>query len=210
MRLPASNTRTRQHGASLIAVMLILIVVSALGIGAVQISMMGERSARNDRDMQVAWQAAEAALMDAQFDIQGDGTATGGDRSAIFGQAPKDPPVVDAFKVGCDGTGNEVGLCNAMDIPVGNRPPWLTIDFTGANARTVEFGDFTSRDYPSNGGVRSAQPPRYLIELLRDHGAGLKAGDKGTQPQYFMYRVTSMGFGPREEIRAVAQMLMRP
>ena len=214
MPIRAPDRRARQRGASLIAVMLILIVVSALGIGAVQISLMGERSARNDRDMQVAWQAAEAALMDAQFDIHGDATAAGGTRSVVFGQAPKDPPLVDNFKVGCGDTGNELGLCNVTEppnpLPADWRPPWLTVDFTGADTRTVEFGDFTGRAYPNNGGVRSAQAPRYLIELLRDHGAGLQAVDKGEQPQYFMYRVTAMGFGPREDIRAVAQMLLRP
>jgi len=50
--------RRRQTGASLIMVMLILIVVSILGVGAAQIALMSERSARNDRDMQIAWQSA--------------------------------------------------------------------------------------------------------------------------------------------------------
>ena len=52
----------RQAGASLIVVLLLLVIVSILGAGAAQIATMGERSARNDRDMQVAWQSAEAAL----------------------------------------------------------------------------------------------------------------------------------------------------
>lgn len=60
-----------QRGLSLIVVMLILIVVSILGVGGIQISMMGERSTRNERDMQVAWQGAEAGLIDAEFDIEG-------------------------------------------------------------------------------------------------------------------------------------------
>jgi len=58
-----------QHGVSLIMVMLILIVVSVLGVGSAQIALMSERGARNDRDQQVAWQAAEAALNDADFDM---------------------------------------------------------------------------------------------------------------------------------------------
>ncbi|MBP9942440.1 MAG: hypothetical protein KBF33_13790, partial [Comamonas sp.] len=65
----ANSAMTAQQGVSLIMVMLIMVVVSMLGIGGVQIAMMAERGARNDRDMQIAFQAAEAALIDAEFDI---------------------------------------------------------------------------------------------------------------------------------------------
>ena len=58
-----------QRGASLIMVMLVLIIVSVLGVGAAQISLMSERGARNDRDMQMAVQSAEAALIDAEQDM---------------------------------------------------------------------------------------------------------------------------------------------
>ena len=61
----------RNSGVTLIVVLLILVVVSILGVSGIQISMMGERGTRNDRDQQVAWQAAEAALVDAEFDIEG-------------------------------------------------------------------------------------------------------------------------------------------
>lgn len=59
-----------QRGVSLIVVLLILVIVSILGVSGVQISMMAEKSARNSRDYQIAWQASEAALVDAEFDIE--------------------------------------------------------------------------------------------------------------------------------------------
>ncbi|HUD33331.1 MAG TPA: PilX N-terminal domain-containing pilus assembly protein, partial [Variovorax sp.] len=74
-----------QRGVSLIVVLLILVVVSVLGVGGAQIALMAERGSRNDRDMQVAWQAAEAALMDAEFDIHGPNTAAAS-RRAVFDQ----------------------------------------------------------------------------------------------------------------------------
>lgn len=52
---PLSSMFKAQRGVSLIVVMLILIVVSLLGVGAAQISLMSERGARNDRDQLVAW-----------------------------------------------------------------------------------------------------------------------------------------------------------
>ncbi|HWV62571.1 MAG TPA: PilX N-terminal domain-containing pilus assembly protein, partial [Oxalicibacterium sp.] len=57
-------------GATLIVVLLLLIVVLLLGVGASQIALQGEKSSRNDRDHQIAFQAAEAALLDAETDIE--------------------------------------------------------------------------------------------------------------------------------------------
>lgn len=198
-----------QGGASLIVVMLILIVVSILGIGAAQISMMGERSARNDRDTQVAWQAAEAALMDAEFDIRG----PGGTRATAFGHNFSAPDNTRFALTGC-GTGNDKGLCVLLDeaqAASGTRQKWLTVDFTVADstAQTAKYGDFTgSGTYPTGTGVRSAKEPRYMIEAVPDYQA---QRDKSLPPPaQSLYRVTAMGFGPSPDIQAVAQMILRP
>jgi len=61
-------------------VLIILVLVSLLGVGGAQIAMMSERGARNDRDMQLAWQSGEAALLDAESDIH-DSTST---RISVF------------------------------------------------------------------------------------------------------------------------------
>ena len=71
-----ARTVSSQKGASLIMVMIILTIVSMIGIAGVQISMMSERGARNDRDYQLAWQSAEAGLMDAENDLFGPGASS--------------------------------------------------------------------------------------------------------------------------------------
>ncbi len=58
-----------QRGMSLIVVLLLLVIVSMLGAASMQIAGMGEHGARNDRDMQLALQSAEAALIDAEVDL---------------------------------------------------------------------------------------------------------------------------------------------
>ena len=60
-----------QRGFSLITTLILLAVVMTLGIGASQMVLLSERSTRFDRDQQIAFQAAEAALLDAEFDIRG-------------------------------------------------------------------------------------------------------------------------------------------
>ncbi|MDO8262126.1 MAG: PilX N-terminal domain-containing pilus assembly protein [Gallionella sp.] len=180
-----------QRGASLIMVMLILVVVSLLGVGGAQIALMSERGARNDRDHQVAWQAAEAALIDAEYELGGPaGSST---RKALF-----DGVNVTAFPPGCGTSGTSVGLCTRAAI----KPAWLTVDFTvtGSSAATTEFGAFTGRTFAAGGvGIQPAKKPRYIIEAEDDPYFAGKV----------VYRVTAMGFGPRADIQAMLQVLYR-
>ena len=190
---PTQPDKRVQRGASLIMVMLILVVVSLLGVGGVQIAIMSERGARNDRDQQIAWQAAEAALIDAEVDMIG-ATAT---RRTLF-----DGKTQSAFISGCGSSGTSIGLC---DLVLTGKSAWLTVDFTttDSSARTTPFGAFTSRTFAAGGvGIQPAKVPRYVIELVPD-----PMGDR-SDPS-FLYRITAMGFGPRDDIQAVLQMLYR-
>lgn len=183
----------RQAGASLIVVLLILVIVSILGVGGAQIASMGERGARNDRDLQIAWQASEAALMDAEFDIHGPGTST---RKAIFDSGKN----IAAFIPACAGTGTSKGLCALAET---GKPAWLSVDFTDAT-KVTSFGDFTARSFAA--GTAGPQPyhkPRYVIEPIRD------PGNRDLSELSYIYRVTAMGFGPREDIQAVTQIIYR-
>ena len=208
------NHHSQQRGASLIVVMLILIVVSVLGIGAAQISMMGERSARNDRDMQVAWQGAEAALMDAEFDIRGPNSSADS-RVAIFGPDSSQPDrsKFDVTLCGDSFSDKTLGLCDLVDEAAGAtiQQKWLRVDFTvdTSSAKTVKYGQYTNRPYAAGGtGVQPSKVPRYVIEPIRDYQGQRDKSQAGTAK--YMYRVTAMGFGPREDIQAVAQMILRP
>jgi type IV pilus assembly protein PilX len=71
-----------QSGAALVIALLMLIVLLMLGIAAVHIGLQSEKMSRNRRDRQVAWQAAEAALLDAEYDIGNPNSP----RYALFGK----------------------------------------------------------------------------------------------------------------------------
>jgi len=173
-----------QRGVSLIVVMMILIIVSLLGVGGAQIALMSERGARNDRDMQVAWQAAEAALRDAEFDM-----TTSGRKGTFDGKSKI------AFVLGCNTTGTTEGL---YDFRACSKPAWLTLNFD-TTAATV-FGAKTGRTFASGlVGIQPAQPPLYMIELVNDP----------LDNSQVVYRVTAMGFGPRTDIQAVVQEIYR-
>lgn len=194
LHLPNPNRRS-QRGASLIVVVMILIIVSILGIGGAQIALMSERGARNDTVYQLAWQSAEAGLMEAEVDIR---TGTRKDVFAANTQI--------AFIDGCGAYDTDgSGLC----LPkTSGKPAWLAVNLLASNGNFTEFGDFTSRPFNSGSdGIQPALPPRYVIEVLDDPdlGGNLAVG-KGKK---YIYRVTSMGFGSRSEIQAVMQMIFR-
>lgn len=207
--LRMNSTRALQRGLSLIIVMLILIVVSVLGVGGIQISMMGERGTRNERDMQIAWQGAEAGLIDAEFDIEGLPATSTNKRNAIFKRGDVD---LVKFIDNCGDSGQSIGLCGLKET---GKPAWLTVDFTesGTGAKSVQLGTYTGRDFPSGvKGTQPAKPPRYVIEPILDR-YGVKSyrttdPTAGSGPSY-VYRVTSMGFGPNGETQGVVQMIYR-
>ena len=197
-RLSRTKHRSNNSGASLILVLIILTVVSLLGVAGMQISMMSERGARNDRDRQIAWQAAEAALLDAEFDIFGPANPNPARRKIFTDQTNDDA----LFTSGCGTSGDIIGLCKLVNT---GKPVWLTVDFTatGPSAPTTAFGTYTGRTFSSGlVGIQPNKPPRYVIEPIEDP-------ESPTKSKSYIYRVTAMGFGPRPEIQAVTQMIYR-
>ena len=198
-RLLICRPMARQGGLSLVVVMILLVIVSMLGISAAQLSMMTERGARNDRDTQVAWQAADAALMDAEFDMRGPGTAP---RKNLFAA---DTLYAFPFQ-SCGNSGTSKGLCDPGEL-IG-KPLWLSTDLAADDAPVAEYGEFTGRDFPSGSqALLPSKKPRYMIEVLPDRNA---FGDaSGGAEKKFVYRVTSIGFGNRTDIQSVLQMIFR-
>ena len=208
-----------QRGLSLVMVLMILVIVSLLGAASMQISMMGEHGARNDRDLQLAWQGAESALADAALDLMGPNDAPGS-RTAAIQSAPLIP------ESGC-GAQAWQGLCNPVTAGAKN-PTWLTVDFTDTSpaAPTVALGTFTHRAFPHANepagiGVQPALAPRYVIEDVSaadaaSPGAGMVTATYNSAPPAGMpaatgrlYRATAVGFGPRSHIQAMVQAVYR-
>ncbi|WP_342119242.1 pilus assembly PilX family protein [Pseudoduganella sp. OTU4001] len=61
--------KRKQRGITLPVTLLLLLAALALGASAAQMAMLGEKSARSERDRLIAFQAAEDAMTDAERDI---------------------------------------------------------------------------------------------------------------------------------------------
>ena len=192
-----------QQGASLIVSLLMLIVVSLLGISGAQIALQGEKASRNDRDRQIAFQAAEAALLDAELDIEHSPDAAKS-RSQLFA---KNSAQGFPGEAGCHaGVANvQLGLCQrAYD---GAPPVWQTVNFLDdglTSTNSVPYGRFTGQIFATGKGSLPAKVPRYVIELMSYN----KQGESADEPSYF-YRITAIGFGAREVTQVVLQTFYR-
>lgn len=167
--------------------------------------MQNEKAARAERDRTIAFEAAEAALIDAELDIDQSPDATRS-RSTLFssdsaaGFPGDDEPVCQA------GSGNRLlGLCR--HAPVEAAPAWLAVDFMNAESTTVQsvpYGAFTGRHFQVAAGPLPRRVPRYVIELMHDS----HPSERADHARYF-YRITAVGFGVRESTQVVLQSVYR-
>ncbi len=195
----------RQRGASLIVSLLMLVAVLLLGTSAAQIALQGEKASRNDRDRQIAFQAAEAALLDAELDIENSPDAVKS-RSQQFSKNSALGFPGDG-EDGCRAGESNINLGLCRHASDGAAPIWLTVDFLDATSSTmhsVPYGKFTGQDFPIGKGSLPGKLPRYVIELM----LYTKAGESADMPSY-IYRVTAIGFGARDSTQVVLQTFYR-
>lgn len=202
-RLDSPSYLRRQKGALLVA-LIMLMAVLMLGIAATQSALQSWKTARNDTDRQIAFLAAEAALRDAEMDIEHspDPART---RSHIFsrrsalGFPGADEPVCNRLAASI-----YQGLCRRAVNDA--KPAWLSADFGEEKTTThsVAYGTFTGQSLQVGKGALPSRLPRYIIELFSYN----KPGEAADKPSYF-YRVTAVGFGARETTQVALQSFYR-
>lgn len=178
----------KERGISLVLVMIFLVILSGLGITAMQSSTFSARIARNESDRNVAFQAAEAALRDAENDI----AYRRFDRvtpcsSSVAGCRTQALEGLLGFDAACTN-----GLC-AGDAS--GTPPWETATIWADAGNSVVLGTRTGAAALP---VVSRQP-RYLIE-------GYEVGLEKSA----VYRVTAVGFGASNTTQVMLQTTVKP
>lgn len=184
----------RQGGASLIIGLLVLIILTFLGLAAMQSSVLQERMTGNLQDHTLAREAAEAALRNAEAEI------FRGDR--ISGAT--------GFASDCNATSPTLrGLCTPASA---GSPVW-------EDSTIVDWSDSASpQPYMLYGSVVSATTwpnvatqPRYIIEVmpnLRDRSLGAPSYNENGSNMY-QYRITAVGYGASATTRVTLQSIYR-
>jgi type IV pilus assembly protein PilX len=167
-----------QSGAVLIISLIMLLLLTLIGASSMQTTTLEEKMAGNMRDRNIAFQAAESALRDAEQDIRGIGTT------------PRNDPIVDSKNSNFVANCNQDNIANTDDdglcyrrwgflLPAYVEPSYagtsiswpaftsyllLTVDMTKMpiDGKSVAYGRFTGA-LPIAGIPTSAQP-RYIIE----------------------------------------------
>lgn len=184
---PSLAVARPQRGAALLMVLLTLSVLLLLAGGGAQTALLSEKMLRNAQDRAQAFEAAEAALLDAEDDI------LRSPRAALFSAQN-----IHVFPVlpGCIGSGERQGLCLAS----AEKNLWQDMDFAVAGGPAVPYGRFTGNRY-------SATPaPRYVIEL--DRNTTPIAGS-ATDRVALRYRITAIGFNQRATTPVLLEKILQ-
>lgn len=192
----------RERGVTLLLALLMLVCVMLIGVSAAFIAIEGEQAARAGRDGQVAFEAAEDALNDAERDIGADGgpdPAGPGVRRELFTGGA-------AWGDGCSPPGQGLAAKALADA----APAWERVDLTGeedGGRCSLEFGSMTGASMQTGAGFLPFRRPRYVVERILCHRPGEDAS-AGAAPSY-CYRVTVIGFGSKPETEVVLQSVYK-
>lgn len=181
----------REEGAALIVCLLMMVVILLFGTSAAQVAIQEEKASRHERDRFVAFAASEAALKDAELDIEKSLRVAlymkeAADRAGGYCEAGAANPLL--------------GLCRpaAPDM----FPVWQQLHHD-PEMISVPLGYFTGR---SSALVDSATPPRYLIEVFPDAPPHPESADSLARTTF---RITAIGYGSNEHTQVVLQSYFR-
>lgn len=164
--------RSSQSGAVLPITLILMVLMTLVGLSTMNTSVLSERMAGNYDNVNVAFQAAEAALRDAEQDIRCEGCREN-DATSIHTIRG-----LTGFTDDC-----RQGLCFSGTTQT------EVLEDTDANGdalfdKFVTYGDKTGADAISG----AAQQPKYIIE-------GKKVWPPGAAGWKYYYVITAVGNG---------------
>lgn len=149
-----SSIRIRQRGAALIVALLMLLVMTVLGIAAMGVTRMEERMAGNTRDIDVAFQAAEAGLRDSEERIRAmlirpNPTSTAGSAIYTLDQWRLVNMRTTAYNPWWITNGVEYGAASVQEITDSTRDPRVVTEDMGfvPDSLTVGHGPPEGRNF---------------------------------------------------------------
>lgn len=209
-----SRSSSREHGFVLATVLIFLVILTLLGLAAMRDSTMQERMAGNQRDRNLALQAAELALRDAERDLSGELASNGsfgtsrpaGERGGSAAQqdgywSTSNRLMWDTWPDGCNH-----GQCLSKFNEAATRPVWQSADWgdqggsSGSNS-TVAYGKYTGAPPIA----KVAAQPRYIMELLAPED---QSG--GSNTQLVAIRVTARAVGQNPNTVVMLQSVVVP
>lgn len=193
--------RSRQEGIVLLVALVFLVLLTIIGLSLFGTTTLEEKMSRNYRDYNQAFQAAEAALRDAEIRVSGYWVYASNSAGT---PKPVDPL---AFSSTCTN-----GLCSQA----ATQPIYSSYSFT--NSPSVALGTCPGGCDGRGNGTGTASPtlptsmfsqqPRYLIESI----PWAPPGESLTTPSGSnrAYRTTAVGYGRNATTQVMVQEIFIP
>jgi type IV pilus assembly protein PilX len=174
------NKHRHQGGTALITSLLLLLVLTVIGITAMQVTRMQERMAGNTRDLNLSFQGAEAALRNGE--------------DLIAKQAFAPEPCATAP---CD-----FWAPNATAVANAETRPWETWWNTTATTPYEANGDHA---HPTHEMTDLEADPRFVIEFVAEISDPATLGDATNTSSRYFYQVTAASPGATPNAVTVLQ-----
>jgi type IV pilus assembly protein PilX len=175
-------SNNRQQGVILITSLIFLLVMSVLSVGSMQSTMLQERMASNEKEINIAFQAAEAALRSGESWLQAQPTKPTVSRSA-------------------NQANSEVWALNSANPDISSAKMWW-------QEADVNWWANITNATPSAGVAGVASPPTYVAEELDHIQDSLNVGttsDNAAGSTY--YRMTARGEGGNSATQVMVQSI---
>lgn len=182
-KLNTAECRQSQRGFILLTALAFMIVLTVILLSMVNVTSSDEKIARNSRDKDIAFAAAEAALRDAEIYISGSyqypyhpnnnannyqGQLVTPEQSDFFNTG--DTSYQYTCAIGANGPG-----CIPASTNITHSPPIMGV----------------------------SAPPRYLIDIVQYNGSACNNS-------HFLFRITAQGEGRSADTRATLQEFYCP
>jgi type IV pilus assembly protein PilX len=195
-KLNATVCRQNQQGFVLLTSLAFLVILTIIVLSTVNVSTSDEKIARNSRDKDIAFAAAEAAMRDAEMYLSG---------SYVYPYTPVNHNQSLALSVASIFTQNcPNALCDLRSTVL--AVPIDQLDFINGDTRD---GPIANNSVPIGGplGTTTGSPtvygvyaqPRYLIEVVNQYN-----------PTGVVYRITVQAEGRSSNTRVTLQELYVP
>ncbi|OGR32354.1 MAG: hypothetical protein A2091_00395 [Desulfuromonadales bacterium GWD2_61_12] len=188
-----------ESGAVLIVSLILLLVLTLLGITAMQSTTLEEKMAGNLADRNLAFQAAEAALRDAENEIENGSLLPLPDRfTNKYTGAPTDP---DAQRRIVGGVGFSAACTNGLCLGVVRATKLPFLD--PADARNTVYGARTgAAPLLGTDGVPLPNQPRYIIDFACPVVTG-------SGRCLYTYTITVRGYGAKPGTQVTLEGIFR-
>lgn len=177
-----------QHGMVLIVSLIILVIVTLIAVTALRVTILEERMAGNTRDRQLAFEAAEYALREAQDLLSA--------------------PVLPQFTNSGGTTGGYFTGLNTNPGGIGDLAYWSLWDPANpsANPTAHNWGSKSVLATKAAGVLSGQSQPRYVIEEFPAISCDGYSSKWPPPPPRNVYRVTARGNGRTAESVVILQI----